>query len=126
MKINYNLPEGLQFDHNFIHFASEELCNQFIILLNQSNINIIHKCCSGFGCGILNADMENAETIKDSLMNSNICIPIITNLISSETNDICNVCLDDTNTKTKCNHQLCNGCYNKLYQKICPCCRQSL
>lgn len=38
----------------------------------------------------------------------------------------CSVCLDNTITKTFCNHVLCQKCYSKLTKKQCPICRKIL
>lgn len=38
----------------------------------------------------------------------------------------CSVCLDNTITKTFCNHVLCQKCYSKLTKKQCPICRKNL
>lgn len=36
----------------------------------------------------------------------------------------CCVCLENTVSKTICNHNLCHCCYSKLAPKMCPLCRQ--
>lgn len=38
----------------------------------------------------------------------------------------CSICYDSVLTQTKCFHPLCNSCYEKLVDKICPLCRSSL
>lgn len=37
--------------------------------------------------------------------------------------DICCVCMDNTNSKTNCNHIICLQCANKVINRICPLCR---
>ena len=37
--------------------------------------------------------------------------------------DVCCVCLENTQSKTKCGHSLCFHCYEKLEKMTCPCCR---
>jgi hypothetical protein len=41
-------------------------------------------------------------------------------------NTDCSVCMEQTTTKTVCNHELCRKCYCSLEIKICPICRRSL
>jgi len=124
---NYDPTENRINDHQFIHFNLISQCDQFIVLLNQSNINIVSRCCAGLGCSVLNNDFNNSIVIKNSYIVDDYHIPIVqTNLIDTVIVDICCVCLDDTNTTTKCNHHLCNRCYNLLNNKICPCCRHTL
>ena len=36
----------------------------------------------------------------------------------------CSVCMEQTITKTVCNHIICQKCYVKLEKKICPMCRK--
>jgi hypothetical protein len=36
---------------------------------------------------------------------------------------VCSVCLEQTITKTCCNHHLCHSCFSRLKIKICPLCR---
>jgi len=39
----------------------------------------------------------------------------------------CCVCLEDKKCLSlKCKHPLCNECYNKLIQKLCPLCRREI
>ncbi len=38
-------------------------------------------------------------------------------------NDMCCVCLDETNTFTECNHALCKTCRDQLISVKCPICR---
>jgi hypothetical protein len=37
--------------------------------------------------------------------------------------NVCCVCLENTETKTKCGHSLCYHCYEKLEKMTCPYCR---
>jgi hypothetical protein len=36
---------------------------------------------------------------------------------------ICSVCLEQTVSKTPCNHDLCHSCFSRLKIKLCPLCR---
>jgi len=38
----------------------------------------------------------------------------------------CCVCLEKTITKTSCNHNLCDACFFKLKNKLCPLCRRQI
>ena len=40
--------------------------------------------------------------------------------------NICCVCLEETQKVTKCNHHLCTSCYSKMYEKKCPLCRENI
>ena len=40
--------------------------------------------------------------------------------------NICCVCLEETQKVTNCNHFLCSSCYSNMYGKKCPMCRQSI
>ena len=40
--------------------------------------------------------------------------------------NICCVCLDETQKVTNCNHSLCKSCYSNMYGKKCPMCRQKI
>ena len=41
-------------------------------------------------------------------------------------NTECCVCTEKTQTKTACNHVICQKCYIKLEKKVCPMCRKKL
>jgi len=44
--------------------------------------------------------------------------------------DICCICLEPTNTFTKCNHQICEECCDKMrcgdIKPVCPLCRRDI
>ena len=40
--------------------------------------------------------------------------------------NICCVCLEETQKVTNCNHFLCSSCYSNMYGKKCPMCRQTI
>jgi len=40
--------------------------------------------------------------------------------------NICCVCLNETQKVTNCNHHLCSSCYSNMYGKKCPMCRQTI
>jgi len=40
--------------------------------------------------------------------------------------EVCCVCDDETQTETPCGHHLCIGCWNKLKNVSCPCCRENI
>jgi hypothetical protein len=40
--------------------------------------------------------------------------------------NVCCVCDEETQTETPCGHHLCIGCWNKLKNLTCPCCREDI
>ena len=109
----------------FIHFISPNICDNFIIFLKKtkSHLKISHKCCNGNGCGIYNCHYFVIKQLKFEFENSTYYTKAACTK-TSEIDDICTVCHENTNNITLCNHHLCNSCNNQLRKKECPYCRQ--
>ena len=60
-------------DIEFVHFNTNDDCENFLKFASQNNISISHTCCDGKGCGIKNIKKENLNIIiKEYLqLNSN-------------------------------------------------------
>lgn len=60
-------------DIEYIHFNTNDDCENFLNFASQNNISISHTCCDGKGCGIKNIKKENLNIIiKEYLqLNSN-------------------------------------------------------
>lgn len=60
-------------DIEFIHFNTNDDCENFLEFASQKNISISHTCCDGKGCGIKNIKKEKLNIIiKEYLqLNSN-------------------------------------------------------
>ena len=78
------------------------------IILNEFSFNPMLK--------FLNHD----EDIEDLVEISTAHIKLF-----GDENECC-VCNEETITKTKCNHGICQQCYSSLDKKICPMCRKNL
>ena len=57
----------------FVHFNTNNDCDNFLNFASQKNMSISHKCCDGNGCGIENIKKEELNVIiKEYLhLNSN-------------------------------------------------------
>jgi len=60
-------------DIEFIHFPTNNDCDNFLNFASHKSIQISHKCCRGDGCCILNMKREQVNIIiKEYLqLNSN-------------------------------------------------------
>jgi hypothetical protein len=115
-------------ESEYFHFDENEKCDEFVELLQISNIFFTHKCCSGKGCGIKIEDLDASNIIYSNFKQN------VKPMDKRIEPDECIVCWSKTNTITKCNHYLCNECFGNLspslslssISKTCPYCRQSL
>jgi hypothetical protein len=62
-------------------------------------------------------DEQDTNFFQELITNPNISFASIEN---------CSVCMEQTKTKTRCNHHLCLVCWSKLKEKLCPLCRDEL
>lgn len=105
--------------------------NVFILNVNIEDENIfknyIYNIC--FYCYIVLRDfrydpmltyLNHYEDISELLILKSALI----NLFGTKYD--CSVCMEQTITKTECNHPLCQKCFSSLEQKICPICRNEL
>jgi hypothetical protein len=119
----------------FIHFDSEEQCNQFIRLFGRTHVKSI--CCSGKGFGYINSS-ENNRIIRELQANLLRCntriehtvyIPSPVFKIDMSNNELdkeCCVCLIENQEYTACSHNLCRTCNAKLERRNCPICRKKI
>ena len=49
---------------DFIHFNSIGECSEFVKLLGENDIEVIHSCCGGKGCCIKKTDVSVVENLK--------------------------------------------------------------
>lgn len=47
----------------FVHFDTNEECDEFINYAKFSNMKISHKCCNGLGCGIRNIKYKDLTNL---------------------------------------------------------------
>jgi hypothetical protein len=105
--------------------------NIFILNVNIEDPNIfknyIYNIC--FYCYIVLRDfrfnpmlnyLNHSEDIDELLLIKNALINLFGNKYE------CTVCMEQTITKTECNHPLCQKCFSSLEQKTCPICRNEL
>jgi len=50
-------------DIEFVHFDTNNDCENFLNFASQNNITISHKCCDGNGCGVKNIKKEQLKII---------------------------------------------------------------
>ena len=60
----YAIAEGVgDKDIEFVHFNTNNDCDNFLNFASQKNMSISHKCCDGNGCGIENIKKEQLNII---------------------------------------------------------------
>ena len=105
----------------FVHFRSEEECDEFVDYIHSLNLKFSHKCCSNKGCGVILDDHENQDInkIKKSFKKNRIHKEILRE-------DECDICYEIKpliNNCLQCNHPFCIDCLQKINNLNCPYCR---
>ena len=54
--------------HQYVHFATEQQCVDFIQYAKNLNYKVGHTCCSGLGCKIFDIDNRTSHTIKKEFL----------------------------------------------------------
>lgn len=137
----------------YINIASETVKIGFIVSLPKRDCMTPDNCEVLQNIYIYNCDIEDSEKFKNYIYNILFYMHIVVskfnfnpilkylnhrtdipslielslahiNLFGENTD--CSVCMEQTTTKTICNHELCRKCYCSLENKICPICRRSL
>jgi hypothetical protein len=67
--------------------------------------------------GTIDDEEQDTKFFQELITNANISFALVDN---------CSVCMEETKTKSLCNHTLCLICWSKLKEKICPQCREEL
>jgi len=52
-------------DIRFVHFATVQICDNFVKYLATKQIDISHKCCLGIGCGIKKIKRNELDSLVE-------------------------------------------------------------
>lgn len=110
--------------YEFKHFSTSQDCTTY--LLNNPNINISYKCCSGKGYAFPKKDVPTKILTKGREKEKNEKKKKIEPTIKG----VCEICFtEDMPLYTMCNcckQPFCKDCLKKLSSKRCPYCRGEL
>ena len=113
---NYSTVEWLLTDKIFNDNTIEKLFRKMCSINNKEIVDLIVKT---------NYFKYHYEIIDNKMIG---IINLMCKVTDLSYNDVCCVCLDDTECKTNCNHELCKKCICTIYgsTKKCPICRQKI
>ena len=104
----------------FVHFRSEEECDEFVDYIRSLHIKLSRKCCDNKGCGVILNDVnQDLHKIKKSFKKNRIQREILRE-------DDCDICYEIKpliNNCLQCNHPFCIDCLQKITNLNCPYCR---
>ena len=104
----------------FVHFRSEEECDEFVQYIHSLNLKFSHKCCSNRGCGVIMDDESlHIQKIEKKFKK----IKSSKQFLKEDECDICYEIKPLINNCLQCNHPFCRDCLQKIINLNCPYCR---
>jgi hypothetical protein len=100
----------------YIHFDTNQECDNFIIYAKNQNINYIRFCCDGKGCSFQNINYDSLKKLKAKFLSV---------YFEFKTIGTCNICFEDNKELFKfcktCIEPICKECVKQISN--CPFCR---